>query len=142
MAKRAEPRQKSLTREFLIRELSLFEKRLDGKIGGVEKRLDGKIGGVEKRLEGKIDEVEKRLDGKLDFRFDSFKEYFDMRLKQTENRLQEDLGGRIDALSGQMRIMKEGLVEMIERGLGMHGATEERLANHERRITALEARSN
>ena len=146
--------QNAITPDFLKGELGAFEKRfdakIDSKIDAVEQRLDSKIDAVEQRLDSKIDAVGQRLDAKIDSKVDeaaySFKEYVDSPIGQVQmsmGEMRQDINGiRLDIskIGDKLDISVNGIVEMLERSIGKQAELNERVDNHERRITALEPR--
>ncbi len=155
MVKSTTSKQKTLSREILVKELTAFEKRLDSrfdskiesvekrfdsKIESVEKRFGSKIDSVEKRLGSKIDSVEKRLEAKMDYTAQSFKEYVDSRIAPLRADMQKQ-GDKMDRyFNGIVKMVESVIGKVAGNGEQLEGH-EERLENHERRLKVVEARN-
>ncbi|MCK9426226.1 MAG: hypothetical protein M0Q21_09325 [Ignavibacteriaceae bacterium] len=137
-----------VTKEILKKEISKSENRLNARIDGVEQRLDAKIDGVEQRLDAKIDtKVDSavqsmknytdsrftKLDAKIDTATQSMKDYTDSRTTQVQTSIQK--------LSEKLDTAVTGIVQMLERSIGAQEKVNERMDNHEERITKLEEHS-
>jgi len=129
-----------VTKEILKKELSKWEGRLTGKI----ESLDTKIDGVEQRLDAKIDGVEQRLDAKIDAKVDSavqsMKDYTDSRFTQLDTRI-DGLEQTIYGFGRKLDTAVNGIVQMLERSFGTQVKVNERMEDHEQRITKLEEQS-
>ncbi|MBI1803703.1 MAG: hypothetical protein HY033_13505 [Ignavibacteriae bacterium] len=101
-----------------------------------------------------LNALEIRLNNRLDFKEQSFKEYVVSRLSPVTDRLKnlesttndlttgiQDVRGDIAALGDKLDMSAKGIVQMVERLIGMHSRIEEKVDNHEQRITTLEARA-
>lgn len=147
MVKSTTSKQKPVSREILVKELSALEKRLDAK-------SDSAVRSMKEYTDSRW----KQLDAKSDSAVQSMKEYTDSRWKQLdakfgaidrrftkmEGLLQNSIGAlgkKIDNLGMNLDISVKGLVEMIERNAGEMAGVETRLDNHERRLKLVEARS-
>jgi len=130
-----------VTKEMLKKELSKSELRLDAKIDGVEQHLDAKIDGVEQRLDAKVDSAVQSMKNYTDSRFallnakidtatQSMKDYTDSRTAQVQTSIQK--------LSEKLDTAVTGIVQMLERSIGAQEKVNERMENHEQRITKLE----
>ena len=155
-----------VTKEILKKELSKWEGRLTGKIesldtkiDGVEQRLDTKINSVEQRLDAKIEGVEQRLDAKIDAKVDSavqsMKDYTDRRFTHLDAKIDSStqsmkdytdsrtaqVQASIQKLSDKLDSAVTGIVQMLERSFGEQVKVNERMEDHEQRITKLEEQS-
>ena len=107
--------QQYVTKEVLRKELSVTERRLDSKIDAAVQSMKEYTDSRFTHLDTKIDGVEHRLDGKI-------------------NALQRS----IHLLGDKLDTSVKGIVQLIERSIGKYSEVDQRLDNHERRITALE----
>ena len=147
--KNTEPQ--SVTKEILKKELTKSEKRLNTRIDGVEQHLDAveqHLDAVEQRLDAKIDAkvdsavqsmknyTDRRfthLDAKIDSSTQSMKDYTDSRTAQVQASIQK--------LSDKLDSAVTGIVQMLERSFGEQVKVNERMEDHEQRITKLEEQS-
>ena len=140
MRKKNNTEPQYVTKEILKKELSKWEGRLTGKI----ESLDTKIDGVEQRLDAKIDGVEQRLDAKIDAKVDSavqsMKDYTDSRFTQLDTRI-DGLEQTIHGFGRKLDTAVNGIVQMLERSFGTQVKVNERMEDHEQRITKLEEQS-
>ena len=118
-----------VTKEILKKELSKWEGRLTGKI----ESLDTKIDGVEQRLDAKID-------AKVDSAVQSMKDYTDSRFTQLDTRI-DGLEQTIYGFGRKLDTAVNGIVQMLERSFGTQVKVNERMEDHEQRITKLEEQS-
>ena len=118
-----------VTKEILKKELSKWEGRLTGKI----ESLDTKIDGVEQRLDTKID-------AKVDSAVQSMKDYTDSRFTQLDTRI-DGLEQTIYGFGRKLDTAVNGIVQMLERSFGTQVKVNERMEDHEQRITKLEEQS-
>jgi len=118
-----------VTKEILKKELSKWERRLTGKI----ESLDTKIDGVEQRLDTKID-------AKVDSAVQSMKDYTDSRFTQLDTRI-DGLEQTIYGFGRKLDTAVNGIVQMLERSFGTQVKVNERMEDHEQRITKLEEQS-
>ena len=118
-----------VTKEILKKELSKWEGRLTGKI----ESLDTKIDGVEQRLDTKID-------AKVDSAVQSMKDYTDSRFTQLDTRI-DGLEQTIHGFGRKLDTAVNGIVQMLERSFGTQVKVNERMEDHEQRITKLEEQS-
>lgn len=126
MAVKKTPPGKPVSKEVLTKELSI--------LGG--------------ELHAKIDSVEKRLDTKIEDTSQSLKEYVDSRISQVRGDVQgvkddvQQVQTGLQQLSEKLDRKVEGIVQLIEGSTGRQVEMEERLGNHERRITTLEQKGS
>ena len=111
-----------VTKEILKKELTKSEKRLNARIDGVEQRLDAKI------------------DAKVDSAVQSMKDYTDSRFTQLDTRI-DGLEQTIYGFGRKLDTAVNGIVQMLERSFGTQVKVNERMEDHEQRITKLEEQS-
>lgn len=106
-----------------------------GKAINKESAVVQEIRAAEKRLglklESRIDSSAQSLKDYSDVNTQSLKDYIDSRIARVDLRV-ENLDRKLD-----MKVV--GLVELIERGFGMHLNAGDRLDDHERRLVVLES---
>jgi len=129
MRKKNNTEPQYVTKEILKKELSKWEGRLTGKI----ESLDTKIDGVEQRLDTKID-------AKVDSAVQSMKDYTDSRFTQLDTRI-DGLEQTIHGFGRKLDTAVNGIVQMLERSFGTQVKVNERMEDHEQRITKLEEQS-
>ena len=129
MRKKNNTEPQYVTKEILKKELSKWEGRLTGKI----ESLDTKIDGVEQRLDTKID-------AKVDSAVQSMKDYTDSRFTQLDTRI-DGLEQTIYGFGRKLDTAVNGIVQMLERSFGTQVKVNERMEDHEQRITKLEEQS-
>ena len=101
-----------------------------------EKRLDAKID----KLDVKIDQVEKRLDDKIDIAVVSMKDYVDIKFDRMQNNF-DQMQTNFNQLGGKLDTAVKGIVDIIERSIGDRAKMEDKVQNHEQRISYLETKT-
>ncbi len=135
-----------VTREILKEEISASEARLVAKID----QIDVKARDVEKRLDAKIDSRFNQLDAKIDSRFNqldakigtteqSLKEYTDSRFTRLDVKT-DRIEMTVKEQGKKMDVYFQGIVRMVEGVVGKVAIADDRLKDHETRITVLEAK--